>query len=71
VWVKAGTAVPDQGERCLVFAGNDTRVASVTDRGTDYTGRPFSFEHGQEISDIVIRLAPGSVAHPDSVRCAR
>ena len=59
------------GERCLLVFGNDTHVVSVTHRGVDYTGRAFSFEHGQDISDIVIRLGPGRVLHPDDVRCAR
>lgn len=59
------------GERCLLVFGNDTHVVSVTHRGVDYTGRAFSFEHGQAISDIVIRLGPGRVLHPDDVRCAR
>jgi hypothetical protein len=59
------------GERCLLVFGKDTHVMSVTHGGVDYTGRAFSFEHGQEISDIVIRMAPGSVFHDDAVRCAR
>lgn len=57
------------GDMCLRATGDDLHTASVTHDGTDYTGRPFRFEPGQEIFGIVIRLERGRVAYPDDRRC--
>jgi hypothetical protein len=59
------------GDICLSLAGEDAHAASVTHEGTDYTGRPFHFEPGREISGIVIRLGRGRLRYPDDRRCPR
>jgi hypothetical protein len=57
------------GDVCLVVTGENAHAAQIVHQGADMTDRAFSIDYGELITDVMIRMAPGSFVQQGLLPC--